>query len=53
MAVFEINKPIETSEPTIKVERLPRGQHTFRLIVVDGSGNISAPDDLKIEVGRL
>jgi hypothetical protein len=53
MAEFVINKDISTTTPTIEVtlsadKPLPLGRHTFRLIVVDDSGNKSAADDVQI-----
>jgi len=55
MAVFVINTAIETTTPTIEVtvspdRPLPLGRHRFRLIVVDDSGNRSAPDDVEMIV---
>ena len=55
MAVFVINTDIATDTPTIEVtvsanQPLPLGRHRFRLIVVDDSGNKSAPDDVEVIV---
>ena len=55
MAVFVVNTDIQTNTPTIEVtvsaERpLPLGRHRFRLIVVDDSGNRSAPDVVEMIV---
>ena len=53
MADFVINQDITTNTPTIEVtinadKPLPLGRHTFRLVVVDDSGNKSVPDDVQI-----
>lgn len=55
MAEFQINQPIKTEEPTIEVSitarnPLPPGRHKFRLVVVDDSGNESAPDEVEVVV---
>lgn len=55
MAVFVVNTDIQTNEPTIEVTLNPErplalGRHRFRLIVVDDSGNKSAPDEVEIIV---
>jgi hypothetical protein len=55
MADFIINQDIVTDAPTIEVtvnsdKPLPLGRHRFRLIVVDNSGNKSAPDDVEVIV---
>ena len=55
MAVFVVNADIKTETPTIEVtlspdKPLPLGRHRFRLIVVDDSGNKSAPDDVEVIV---
>jgi hypothetical protein len=55
MAAFVINTDIATDTPTIEVtvnanQLLPLGRHRFRLIVVDDSGNKSAPDDVEVIV---
>jgi hypothetical protein len=49
MATFVQNTPIETDTPTIEVtvsaaNALRVGRHRFQLVVVDDSGNESAPD---------
>jgi hypothetical protein len=53
MATFVINQDVTTTTPTIEVTMsatnpLPIGRHTFRLVVVDDSGNKSAADDVQI-----
>ncbi len=53
MAVFVINTDIKTDTPTIEVTVSPDrplalGRHKFRLIVLDDSGNKSAPDDVEV-----
>jgi hypothetical protein len=55
MAVFVINTDIKTDTPTIEVtlsadKPLPLGRHRFRLVVLDDSGNKSAPDEVEIIV---
>ena len=55
MADFVINTDITTDTPTIEVtinadKTLALGRHQFRLIVVDDSGNQSAPDVVTVLV---
>lgn len=55
MADFVINQDITTNTPTIEVtlstdKPLPLGRHSFRLIVVDDSGNKSAADTVQVIV---
>lgn len=55
MAEFIINREVKTDVPTVEVtiatdRPLPLGRHTFRLVVVDDSGNTSIPDDVVIIV---
>lgn len=55
MAEFVINTPIQTEDPKIEVTVTPRnplrvGRHRFQLVVVDDSGNESAPDGVEVRV---
>jgi hypothetical protein len=55
MAEFIINQEVKTETPTVEVtlsatNALPLGRHTFRLVVVDDSGNTSIPDDVIVIV---
>lgn len=50
MATFTPGISVETPDPFIPVEGLPPGSHTFRLVVVDESGNVSLPADAKVVV---
>ena len=55
MAEFIINQEVKTETPTIEVtlstdNALPLGRHTFRLVVVDDSGNTSIPDEVIVIV---
>lgn len=55
MAEFIINKEVKTDTPTVEVtlstdKPLPLGRHTFRLVVVDDSGNTSIPDEVIVIV---
>ncbi|MCP5310782.1 hypothetical protein [Cognatazoarcus halotolerans] len=55
MAEFIINKEVKTDTPTVEVtlsvdKPLALGRHTFRLVVVDDSGNISVPDEVVVIV---
>lgn len=55
MAEFTVGTDISTDTPTIEVtvnadRPLPLGRQTFRLVVVDDSGNLSAADDVVIIV---
>ena len=55
MATFELNKPIETTVPSIEVtvdinNPLPVGVHRFQLVVEDNSGNLSQPSVVDVVV---
>lgn len=55
MAEFIINREVKTATPTVEVtigatNPLPLGRHTFRLVVVDDSGNASVPDEVVVIV---
>lgn len=55
MADFVIGTDISTDTPTIEVtvnadKPLPIGRQTFRLVVVDDSGNVSQADQVQIIV---
>ena len=55
MATFVINQVVKTDTPTVEVtvptdKPLPLGRHTFRLVVVDDSGNTSIPDEVVVIV---
>lgn len=54
MAEFKPNTPIETNDPKIEVTLagapLKPGRHRFRLVVIDDSGNASAPDEVSVIV---
>ncbi|MCB1965289.1 MAG: hypothetical protein KDI64_04340 [Candidatus Accumulibacter sp.] len=55
MAEFVINQEVKTDTPTVEVtisanNALPLGRHTFRLVVVDDSGNTSIPDEVVVIV---
>lgn len=55
MAEFVVNRDVETEAPTVEVtineeSPLRLGRHRFRLIVVDDSGNRSAPDEVVVIV---
>lgn len=55
MADFVIGTDISTDTPTIEVtvsadKPLPIGRQTFRLVVVDDSGNVSQGDQVQIIV---
>lgn len=55
MAEFIINTEVITKESTVEVtvnpdRPLPLGRHTFRLVVIDDSGNKSIADDVQIIV---
>jgi hypothetical protein len=41
---FALNRPIETAEPTVVVDKgLPAGRHRFQLVVVNRAGQASQP----------
>jgi hypothetical protein len=49
--VFELNKPVRTTTPTVDVENnLAAGVHVFTLVVVDEEGNQSAPAVARVVV---
>lgn len=55
MAEFIINQEVRTEIPSVEVtlsadNALPFGRHTFRLVVIDDSGNTSIPDDVTVIV---
>lgn len=55
MAEFVLNQDVNTDVPTVEVtisanNPLTIGRHRFRLIVVDDSGNPSAPDEADVIV---
>ena len=55
MAEFIINQEVKTDTPPWKspcppTSPLPLGRHTFRLVVVDDSGNTSIPDEVIVIV---
>src|ERR1700759_3634342 len=55
MSDFVIGTPVETADPGVEVtvsanNPLPAGKHVFSLVVVDDSGNQSAPDEVTIVV---
>jgi len=55
MATFAIGIPVESDNPVVEVTidraaPLPIGRHSFQLVVVDDSGNQSAPDALEVIV---
>ena len=55
MAKFTVNVPVDTASPTVVVEANPAaplaaGRHRFSLVVIDDSGNESAPDTVDVIV---
>ncbi len=53
MPVLSVGQPLESKAPVLLVEnKLAVGQHRFSLVVVDDSGNESAPDVLVVTVRR-
>lgn len=55
MPKFTVNVPVETSAPNVVVDVNPQsplaaGRHRFSLVVVDDSGNESAPDTIDVIV---
>lgn len=54
MARFEIDRPITTAESTVTVDAgLPVGRHRFRLVVIGGRRQSSAPDEAIVDIQRL
>ncbi len=53
MAKFAVGQSLTTTEPTIAVDGgLPIGAHRFQLVVVNGRGVKSAPDEAVVQVQR-
>ncbi len=53
MVTLSPGKPFSTTEPKVVVENaLPIGLHLFQLVVVDDSGNVSAPVELAVSVQK-
>jgi len=55
MPVFTVGTPVTTTDPTVEVTVTPAqplsiGRHRFQLVVVDESGNKSAPDTVEVVV---
>jgi hypothetical protein len=51
MPTLAQGRPLDSDRPTVLVENaLALGRHRFTLIVIDGDGNESQPDDLVLEV---
>ncbi|MFY7863298.1 hypothetical protein [Roseateles sp.] len=55
MPKFTVNIPVETDAPKVVVDVNPQspmaaGRHRFSLVVVDDSGNESAPDTIDLIV---
>ena len=55
MAEFVVNQDVATEQPTVEVtlslqRPLAVGRHRFRLIVLDNSGNRSAPDEIDVVI---
>jgi hypothetical protein len=50
MTTFVVGKPIETREPTIRVDELGAGAHRFQLEVATADGRTSAPDAVTVQV---
>ncbi len=53
MAEFTVNQDVATDQPVGEVtvsanKPLPIGRQRFRLVVVDDSGNKSAPDEVEV-----
>jgi hypothetical protein len=53
MARLTVGVPVTTETPTLQVDAgLRVGRHTFRLVVVDDDGNVSAPAEMVVRVVR-
>jgi hypothetical protein len=58
MAEFTVNQDVTTDQPVVEVtvsasKPLPLGRQRFRLVVVDDSGNRSAPDEVEVIIADL
>jgi hypothetical protein len=53
MPTLAQGRPFDSDRPTVVVENaLAIGRHRFALIVIDGNGKESLPDELLVEVQR-
>ncbi len=52
MPVFITGEPVTTLEPGVEADRLPVGEHTFELVVVDSEDRRSEPASVVITVVR-
>jgi hypothetical protein len=53
MVTLAPGKTFSTSQPSVVVENvLDPGRHLFQLVVIDDSGNVSAPVDLVVSVEK-
>jgi hypothetical protein len=53
MPTLAQGRPFDSDRPTVVVENaLAVGRHRFALIVIDGDGRESMPDELVLEVQR-
>jgi hypothetical protein len=52
MTAFSPGKPVTTDTPTVTVDPLPAGRHTFTLVVVDDAGARSAPATAVVTVAE-
>lgn len=55
MPVFNVNKPVNQTSPTVKVDvspaqPLPLGMNRFQLVVIDDAGNPSEPTFINVIV---
>jgi hypothetical protein len=51
MPTLAQGRPLDSDRPTVVVENaLAAGRHRFTLIVIDGDGRESLPDELVLEV---
>lgn len=53
MTTLAQGRPFDSDRPTVVVDNaLALGRHRFTLIVIDGDGKESLPDELLVEVQR-
>jgi hypothetical protein len=51
MPVFEVDKAVASTKPTVTVEnRLPAGRFRFQLVCIDDAGNASEPAQITVTV---
>lgn len=52
MPVFRPNRPVETTQPVVRVNsrNLEPGVYRFQLVVINAAGQASAPDEVTVRI---